>query len=82
MAGIALDDPGRAADFASGLDLAYPVLLGSADVVVTGRRYGNDSGMLPFTVLVDAEGIIRWTHLGALEPGPLEQEVLSLLGKN
>ena len=67
VVGIALDDPERAAAFAADLDLAYPVLVGETDVVMTGQRYGNRGGMLPFTVLVDAQGIVRWTHLGALQ---------------
>lgn len=73
--GIALDDPERAKEFASGLDLAYPVLVGQTDVVLTGRRYGNQTGMLPFSVLVDSSGIIRWTHLGSLNRNDLEIEI-------
>jgi thiol-disulfide isomerase/thioredoxin len=73
--GIALDDPGRAADFAAGMELAYTVLVGEADVVVTGRRYGNVSGLLPYSVLVDTEGIVRWSHLGALDRETIEKQV-------
>lgn len=73
--GIALDDPERAKEFASDLDLAYPVLVGQTDVVLTGRRYGNHTGMLPFSVLVDRSGTIRWTHLGSLNRNDLEIEI-------
>jgi len=78
VVGIALDDPERAAAFAADLDLAYPVLVGDTDVVMTGQRYGNRSGMLPFTVLVDAQGIVRWTHLGALEAADVRAHVAAL----
>jgi peroxiredoxin len=67
VVGIALDDADRARKFAEELSIAYPILVGKADVVLTGRRYGNSTGLLPFSVLIDADGIIRWTHLGALE---------------
>lgn len=77
--GIALDDPERATAFAKDMALAYPVLIGAADVVVTGRRYGNSSGMLPFSVLIDREGVIRWTHLGLLESEFLEQKIQTLI---
>jgi len=73
--GIALDDAERAKEFTSNLALAYPVLVGQVDVVLTGRRYGNSSGMLPFSVLVDAAGIIQWTHLGSLNRADLEREI-------
>ncbi|NNK37078.1 MAG: TlpA family protein disulfide reductase [Xanthomonadales bacterium] len=75
VVGIALDDAERAREFAAAMDLAYPVLLGEADVVLTGRRYGNATGMLPYSVLVDSTGIVRWTHLGALDREALETEL-------
>lgn len=78
--GIALDDPERAAAFARAMDLAYPVLVGGVDTVVTGRRFGNASGMLPYSVLVGRDGVMRWSRLGALEAGPLAVEVEKALG--
>lgn len=78
IVGIALDDPERARTFALEVGVQYPVLVGRTDVVLTGRRYGNSSGMLPFSVLVDREGIIRWAHLGALQRSVVEQELRKL----
>lgn len=75
VVGIALDDPVRASEFAADLAIDYPVLVGKTDVVLTGRRYGNATGMLPFSVLVDAGGIIRWSHLGALSREDLIQQL-------
>ena len=76
--GIALDDPEKAADFAADLGIEYPVLVGTADAVLVGRQYGNRAGMLPYSVLVDRQGIIRWSHLGALEPEELEAQITAL----
>lgn len=76
--GVALDDPDRARDFAADMGISYPVALGRTDVVLTGRRYGNSTGLLPFSVLVDRQGTIRWTYLGALDKNSLEQELLLL----
>ena len=75
VVGIALDDAERAAQFASGLGIDYPILVGQTDVVLTGRRYGNSSGMLPFSVLVDRTGIVRWTRLGVLDKLELERQI-------
>ena len=80
VVGIALDDPDRAATFARDLGVSYPVLLGRTDVVITGRRLGNSSGMLPYSVLIDDEGVIRWTYLGALDRSDLEARVRRLSG--
>jgi peroxiredoxin len=78
VVGIALDDPVRARAFAQELELDYPVLFGLADAMLTGRRYGNRSGMLPYSVLVDAEGIVRWTRLGVLDRSDLEAQLAAL----
>lgn len=75
VVGIALDDADRARKFAEELSIAYPILVGKADVVLTGRRYGNSTGLLPFSVLIDADGVIRWIHLGALEREELLNQV-------
>lgn len=78
IVGIALDDEERARRFARDMSIAYPILVGQADVVLTGRRYGNSTGLLPFSVLVGADGMVRWTHLGALNHEELLRQIQSL----
>jgi thiol-disulfide isomerase/thioredoxin len=78
VVGIALDDALRASEFAADLGVDYPILVGKTDVVLAGRQFGNATGMLPFSVLIDVGGIIRWTHLGALSREQLEAEIRSL----
>jgi peroxiredoxin len=79
IVGIALDDARKAREFATGLAINYPILVGSTDTVLAGRRYGNRSGMLPYSVLVDADGIVRWAYLGALDQEELEAQIKALL---
>jgi thiol-disulfide isomerase/thioredoxin len=78
VVGIALDDPQRAREFAQELQVEYPVLFGRADAMRVGRRYGNREGMLPYSVLVDAEGIIRWTRLGVLHRSEIEAQLAAM----
>jgi len=78
VVGIALDEPQRAREFAQELGVGYPVLFGLADAMVVGRRYGNGTGMLPYSVLVDANGIVRWTRLGVLDRSQVETQLASL----
>jgi peroxiredoxin len=66
IVGIALDDVQRARDFSAELGINYPILVGSTDVMVLVRLYGNNAGMLPYSVMIDSEGVIRWAHLGEL----------------
>ena len=79
VVGIALDDPHKAGDFAAQLGIAYPILVGTTDAILVGRRFGNRAGMLPYSVLVDSDGIVRWAYLGALDIKELEIQVQSLV---
>jgi len=78
VAGIAIDEPGRAREFARELGVDYPLLFGLPEAMLVGRRYGNHSGMLPYSVLVDASGVVRWTRLGALDREQLESQLAAL----
>ena len=66
-------------DFAASLEIGYPVLVGAGDVFAVLRAYGNNGGMLPYSVLVDREGVVRWVKLGELKESELRQRVLPLL---
>jgi peroxiredoxin len=83
VVGVTVDDPDRARAFAEGLGLDYPALFGAGpsgagEAMLVGRRYGNASGMLPYSVLIDAAGIVRWTHLGAVSREQLEAQLAEL----
>jgi peroxiredoxin len=80
VVGIALDEVAQARDFATELGIEYPILVGSTDVMTVSQLYGNRSGILPYSVLLDREGIIRWAYLGELKQAELRQEIDGLLG--
>ena len=77
--GIALDDVQQARDFADELGVDYTILVGGADVMAAGVAYGNAAGMLPYSVLIDRDGIVRWTVLGELHRDDLAQRLEPLL---
>ena len=65
--GIALDDVQNVRKFAEKLGISSPILVGMTDVMKTSRDYVNVTGMLPFSVLVDKEGVIRWQYAGEIQ---------------
>ena len=65
--GIALDEVEKVREFVQEFGISYPNLIGMTDVMETNASYGNRSGALPYSVLVDADGIIRWQYSGALQ---------------
>jgi thiol-disulfide isomerase/thioredoxin len=79
VVGIAIDDPGPVRDFVEELGISYPILVGSADVISTQRAWGNAAGALPYTVLVDREGVIRWQHLGEVTAEALDEVLAAWL---
>lgn len=79
VVGIALDDVQQARAFVEKLGIEYPVLVGMADVMATGRVYGNRSGFLPYSVLIDRSEIIRWTHLGEISRSEVMEQVRPFL---
>jgi peroxiredoxin len=76
--GIALDDVQSAREFAQVYGITYPILLGASDVMDTSVAYGNWKGVLPFSVLVDSDGIVRWQYAGELKP----PEIVRLLDQH
>lgn len=79
IVGVAIDDVQRAREFAASLGIDYAILVGATDVMATSLAYGNRAGMLPYTVLVDREGIVRWTRLGEIKREQLLEQIHPLL---
>lgn len=71
VVGIALDDAGEVRDFMARYRIGYVSLIDTPGQADAGVRLGNPRGVLPFSVLVDADGRIveQWV-------GPLEQDDL------
>lgn len=64
VVGVALDDVKKARDFAHEYGISYPILVGAGDVMETSLAFGNVHGVLPYSVLVDRSGVIRWQYIG------------------
>jgi peroxiredoxin len=79
VVGIALDDVQRSRDFIARLGIGYTVLVGAGDVLATSRAWGNEAGLLPYSVLVDRDGIVRWVRYGELEREELQARIEALL---
>ena len=75
IVGIALDDAQSASNFVKTFGITYPILLGLEDVFTTSAAYGNEEGVLPYSVLVDKSGIVRWQYAGIIQ----HEQITSLL---
>lgn len=56
--GIALDEKQAVIDFTDPMGMNYPILMAEQEGVVISKAYGNNLGVLPYTVIVDRKGNI------------------------
>lgn len=62
--GIALDDPAAVSAFVRELGIGYPILVQAPSATDASVLYGNRRGVLPFSVFIDAEGVLRAAEAG------------------
>jgi len=79
IVGIALDDVQSVRDFVQRYGITYTVLVGAADAMDTSAAYGNVEGVLPYSVLVDNAGIVRWQYTGEIRPDDVSKLLIELL---
>jgi peroxiredoxin len=79
VVGVAIDQPEAVAEFTARIGVDYPQLIGPEEAIEVAERYGNAYGALPYSVLIDRAGIVRFIKAGALEKQELEAELLPLL---
>lgn len=77
--GIAIDQPEAVAAFAKEMHLNYTTLHGQANASLVSRDYGDSAGALPYSVLLDRKGNIRYTTAGELTESVLESKLKPLL---
>lgn len=72
VVGIALDHAEDVRAFLQRTPVAYPVLLDVAGPADSGVRLGNPKGVLPYSVLISADGRIAKQKLGPFQPGEID----------
>jgi len=72
VVGIALDDPAAVRAFLQRVPVAYPILLDAPGPADAGVRLGNPKGVLPYSILVSADGRLLKQHIGPFAAGDLQ----------
>jgi thiol-disulfide isomerase/thioredoxin len=75
VVGIALDDPSSVDGFLKRVPVRYPILLDEAGPRDAGVQLGNPKGVLPYTVLVSADGRLLKQKIGPFQAGEIEDWV-------
>ena len=77
--GLALDSAENIVSFADEYAMNYPSFLASSHIAMYNAVFGNSSGALPFTVIIDSERNISYSHTGQISLVELRKQVLKLL---
>jgi peroxiredoxin len=80
--GLGLDDEKKLRNVQRTLEINYPVLV--ADPVDNSglmKLWGNSSGVLPYTVVIDRDGRVTYVHRGLMNRDVFDEYVLPLLDK-
>lgn len=78
--GMGLDEGRKLRNVARTLGINYPVLV--ADPVEhpgLQAQWGNPAGMVPYTVVIDRDGRLKYVHRGQMEADAFDEFVLPLV---
>ena len=76
--GIAMDNPDAVRTFISEAPVDYPILLANNSAAELSRLFGNHQGLLPYSILFDHNGSIRYRAGGLLSEEKLDQQLSEL----
>ncbi len=76
---VAIDEENAVRDFVNTYGINFPVLIGETEAMTVTRDYGNRFGALPYSVLYDREGKIRFVKAGELHKDTFVRELKPLL---
>lgn len=72
VVGIALDDQAAVEAFLQRIPVTYPILLDQAGPADSSVRLGNPKGVLPYSVLVSADGRLLKQRIGPFTHGEID----------
>lgn len=72
VVGIALDEAAAVEAFLRRVPVSYPVLVDAPGPRDAGVRLGNPKGVLPYSVLLDAQGRVLKQKIGPFRDGEIE----------
>ena len=76
--GIGVDSSQNVQNFLKKIPVDYPILVSGFGGADLARGLGNTAGALPFTVVIDANGVVRSTKLGQVTPSELSKTLDAL----
>ncbi len=80
IVGIGLDEINKLKNVERSLDMNYPsMVVPQINGGFLLEKFGNDQGIVPYTVVIDKDGTISYIHRGTMEDEDFKEFVLPLL---
>lgn len=77
--GIALEDKEPVAEYMTSTKINYPILLGGDNGIALAHQLGNNADAVPYTLVVDRQGQVKYRHPGELSKEQLTEIIAPLL---
>jgi thiol-disulfide isomerase/thioredoxin len=77
--GVAIDDVAAISDFTKETKVSYPLFAADMQGMAIATNLGNDKDVLPYTVIIKADGSVAKTYFGRVTKPLLEETLLPLL---
>ncbi len=79
IVGLSTDDLDKTKAFIKTSPVSYPILAGDMEAMNFAESLGNDRGILPYTVIIDANGNVVERFFGRINQQLLEKTITPLL---
>jgi thiol-disulfide isomerase/thioredoxin len=76
--GLGVDSDKNIKAFLQKVPVNYPIYVAGFGGADLARAFGNNAGGLPYTVVIDAKGVVRSTKLGQIKPDELKRTLDAL----
>jgi thiol-disulfide isomerase/thioredoxin len=76
--GVGVDSDKNIKAFLQKVPVSYPIYVAGFGGADLARAFGNNAGGLPYTVVIDAKGVVRSTKLGQIKPDELKRTLDAL----
>ena len=77
--GIAIDNKEAINRYLSEIPINYPILIAENEGLILARQMGNSINSVPFTIIINQQGVILERYFGEINAEKLEEEIRSLI---
>lgn len=79
--GLAIDEASEVNAFSQSTPVSYPLLIAENEGMALAEQFGNDKGVLPYTVVIGADGAVKKTFFGRVSKAMIQAAIAEIATK-